>query len=279
MVIFVVRPGTARSRLPSLDPTAIVAIIPARFHSTRLPGKALADIGGHPMIEHVYRRVARAPSVAHVIVATDDGRILSAVESFGGAGMLTRADHASGTDRLAEVVRDLPCSIAVNVQGDEPLVEPDMIEEALAPIVANRDVAMSTLRRRITDPEELENPNVVKVVVDQQDDALYFSRSPIPHARRSAQPPPPAYKHIGLYAYRREFLLMLTALPQTPLELAESLEQLRALEHGCRIRAVETQHDSLGVDTPADLDRVRRIVTAGGLHAASAHRQGAHAPR
>lgn len=240
------------------DSGAVVAIIPARYQSSRLPGKALAEIGGRPMIEHVYRRAEAAASVSSVIVATDDHRIVEAVRAFGGAVCLTAPNHPSGTDRLAEVAAGLRCRIVVNVQGDEPLIDPAMIDAAVDPLLTDTGVVMSTLRRRIDDPGDVENPHVTKVVVDCSGYALYFSRSPIPHVRRDS-PPTPAWQHIGLYVYRRELLLRLAALPPTPLERAESLEQLRALEHGIRVLAVETTHDSIGVDTPEDLDRVRRL--------------------
>ena len=212
------------------------------------------------MIEHVYRRTAAAPSVGAVVVATDDARVAAAVEGFGGVARLTRSSHLSGTDRLAEVAVDLSCEIVVNVQGDEPLVEPEMIEEVLEPLSRDASLQMSTLRRAISDHADYMNPNLVKVVVDRDGNAMYFSRAPIPHARGGAMT---AYAHIGLYAYRRSFLLAYARLQPTPLELAESLEQLRALEHGFRIRTVETRYDSIGVDTPEDLERVRRLVTAG----------------
>jgi len=243
----------------------IVVIIPARYDSTRLPGKALADLGGRPLIEHVYRRAASAPSVDAVVVATDDSRIVEAVHAFGGVARMTRRTHRSGTDRLAEVAEDLPCDIVVNVQGDEPLIDPSVIEEAIAPLESDPALQMTTVRRRITDDAEYVNPHVVKVVVDADGNALYFSRSPIPFVRVPAAAlanPAPAYKHLGLYAYRRSFLLAFARLQPTPLETAESLEQLRALEHGFRIRTVETRHDSIGVDTPEDLERARRLVAA-----------------
>lgn len=212
------------------------------------------------MIEHVYRRAAAAHSVQAVVVATDDGRIAAAVEGFGGIVRMTRSSHQCGTDRLAEVAEDLSCEIVVNVQGDEPLIEPEMIEEAIEPLHADATLHISTLRRRITNSADYTDPHVVKVVVDRDGTALYFSRSPIPHARDGAAAA--AYRHIGLYAYRRSFLLAFARLQPTPLELAESLEQLRALENGFRIRTVETRYDSIGVDTPEDLERVRRLVTA-----------------
>jgi 3-deoxy-manno-octulosonate cytidylyltransferase (CMP-KDO synthetase) len=214
------------------------------------------------MIEHVYRRAASAPSVNAVVVATDDVRIASAVERFGGIARLTRSSHRTGTDRLAEVAEDLPCDIVVNVQGDEPLIEPQVIEDVIAPLEADPTLQMSTVRRRIIDEAEYTNPHVVKVVVDADGTALYFSRSPIPFARDGSRGAVGAYKHVGLYAYRRSFLLAFARLQPTPLEMAESLEQLRALEHGFRIRTVEIQHDSIGVDTPEDLERARRLVAA-----------------
>lgn len=217
------------------------------------------------MVEHVYRRAAAAPSVGAVVVATDDTRIASAVESFGGIARMTRSSHRSGTDRLAEVAEDLSCEIVVNVQGDEPLIDPRMIEDAIAPLHADPTLQMSTVRCRITDAAEYTNPHVVKVVIDADGNALYFSRAPIPFRRAPEErvdASDPIFKHVGLYVYRRSFLLAFARLQPTPLEIAESLEQLRALEHGFRIRTVESQHESIGVDTPEDLERVRRLVAA-----------------
>jgi 3-deoxy-manno-octulosonate cytidylyltransferase (CMP-KDO synthetase) len=212
------------------------------------------------MIEHVYARASAAASVASVLVATDDERIVEAVRAFGGVACLTSPDHQSGTDRLAEVAAGMSCDIVVNVQGDEPLIEPAMIDEAVRPLLDDPRLPMSTLRRRIADRAELDNPNVTKVVVDRDGYALYFSRAPIPYVRRGA-PAAPAWRHVGLYVYRRDCLLRLAALEPTALERSECLEQLRALEHGIRILAVETAHDSIGVDTPEDLDRVRRMLS------------------
>ncbi len=209
------------------------------------------------MIEHVYRRAADARSVSSIIVATDDERIASAVRAFGGDVRMTSASHQSGTDRIAEVARAIECDLIVNVQGDEPLLQPAMIDEAVSAFDGDPSLAMSTLRRRIDDPAELLNPNVTKVVVDRHDYALYFSRAPIPHVRSGARPAD-AWRHVGLYVYRRACLLELAALPVTALERSEALEQLRALEHGIRIKALETRYDSVGVDTPDDLERVRR---------------------
>ena len=213
------------------------------------------------MVQHVYERAAQAPGVAAVLVATDDPRVADAVAAFGGRAVMTRADHPSGTDRLAEVAATLECDIVVNVQGDEPLLPPAMIGEALAPF-ADPAVRMTTLRRPFTEAGEALDPNVVKVVVDCHGDALYFSRLPIPYGRNTGTHLVEGIvsKHIGLYAYRRDFLLHLATLPPTPLEQAEALEQLRVLEHGYRIRVAVTSHDSCGVDTPADLERVRRLV-------------------
>jgi 3-deoxy-manno-octulosonate cytidylyltransferase (CMP-KDO synthetase) len=211
------------------------------------------------MIEHVYRRASAATSVSSVLVATDDERILEAVRAFGGVACLTSADHQSGTDRLAEVAAELGSEIIVNVQGDEPLIDPAMIDEAIEPLLVDPMVLMSTLRRRIDDPDDLANPNVVKVVVDRDGYALYFSRAPIPYTRAGA-PPAPAWRHVGLYVYRRDCLLQLASMPRTALEASEALEQLRALENGIRILAVETNYDSIGVDTPDDLERVRRLI-------------------
>jgi 3-deoxy-manno-octulosonate cytidylyltransferase (CMP-KDO synthetase) len=236
-----------------------IAIIPARYQSTRLPGKALADIAGRPMIEHVYRRASAARSVSRVIVATDDRRIVEAVEAFGGEVRLTSASHQSGTDRLAEVAASLDCDLVVNVQGDEPVLAPETIDAAVLPFAGSPSLEMSTLRRRVADAEELRNPNVTKVVVDRDGFAMYFSRAPIPFTR-AGQPEAPAWAHVGMYVYRRETLLRLAALPPTALERAEALEQLRALEHGIRIKAIETTHDTIGVDTPEDLARVRALL-------------------
>jgi 3-deoxy-manno-octulosonate cytidylyltransferase (CMP-KDO synthetase) len=256
MLLFVVH---ARDSVPALH---TVAVIPARFASSRFPGKPLALIDGRPMIEHVYRRAAASTLVAQVIVATDDLRIAAAVQQFGGEVRMTRDDHFSATDRLAEVAATLDCDIVVNVQGDEPLIDPNSINEAVAPFSADPSLQITTLYHRISEPDELANPNIVKVVVDRGGYALYFSRAPIPHVRDPRGGWPPLYRHVGLYAYRRSALLVMASLEPTPLERAESLEQLRALEHGIRIKAVETRYDSLGVDTPADLEHVRRLIAA-----------------
>jgi 3-deoxy-manno-octulosonate cytidylyltransferase (CMP-KDO synthetase) len=247
----------------TLPPPQIVAVIPARYDATRLPGKPLADIDGRPMIEHVCRRAASARGVDAVVVATDDDRIAAAVRTFGGIAVMTRPAHRTGTDRIAEVAADLPCEIILNVQGDEPLIEPSSIEAVIAPLLQDPMLEMSTACAAISDPSHYDDPNVVKVVKDRAGRALYFSRSPVPFIRiPDPGSPIPVYKHLGLYGYRRTFLLKFATLPQTPLERAESLEQLRALEHGYRIHTVETQYDSIGVDTPEDLERVRHHFVA-----------------
>jgi 3-deoxy-manno-octulosonate cytidylyltransferase (CMP-KDO synthetase) len=242
-----------------LTESSVVAIIPARYQSTRLPAKPLADIAGRPMIEHVYRRASEARSVTGVIVATDDERIARAVEAFGGAAVMTRLDHVTGTDRLAEVAASLSCRVVVNVQGDEPLVEPAVIDAVVQPLLDDEQLEMATACRPLRSPDEFANPAVVKVVHDLSGRALYFSRAPIPHERDAGGlAPAMARAHVGLYAYRRDVLIRLAALPAVELERTESLEQLRALAHGIGIHVVETRHHSIGVDTPEDLARVRQ---------------------
>jgi 3-deoxy-manno-octulosonate cytidylyltransferase (CMP-KDO synthetase) len=238
-----------------------VAIIPARYHSTRLPGKVLALIGGRPMICHVAERAGQARGLAGVIVATDDARVAAAVADTGARVVMTRADHPSGTDRLAEVARELAAEIVVNVQGDLPLLDPRMVEQLVARLGAEPDLPMGTLATPIRDEEEWRSPHVVKVVVGADGRALYFSRSPIPHDRdrsRGAAEPFGA-RHIGMYAYRRPVLLRLAALPPSPLERRERLEQLRALEHGIAIGVVEWTAAGrvIEVDTADDLARAR----------------------
>lgn len=224
-----------------------IAIIPARFGSTRFPGKPVVEIAGKTLIEHVYRRVEKAGLVNRIVVATDDARIARAVERFGGEAVMTRSDHTSGTDRLAEVADRLPAdALVVNVQGDEPLIEPSAIDQAV--IAALRgDAEMVTLMTRL-DPSERNDPNRVKVVAGRNGLALYFSRAPIPSEGT-------CFLHLGLYVYRVNFLKKFAKLERTPLEIAERLEQLRALEHGYRIRVVEVESESWGIDTAADLKK------------------------
>jgi len=236
----------------------VVAIIPARYASTRFPGKPLVDIAGKPMIQRVYERTLQASSVGRVIIATDDARIFDAVTAFGGEAQMTRDDHPSGTDRLAEVASRIDADLVVNVQGDEPLIDPEMIDAAVAPLLADASIVMGTLSTALTDPAEYRSPNVVKVVTDRAGFALYFSRAAIPCGRDlpAGDIPPQTAKHVGLYVYRRDFLIAYPTLPETPLEQLEKLEQLRALEHGHRIRVVATDRVSIGVDVPEDVDKV-----------------------
>ena len=235
----------------------VLCVIPARFASTRLPGKPLKDIAGKPMVVRVYERASQAGLVDETLVATDDERIKDAVEAAGGRAMLTRADHATGTDRLAEVAEAYPqVDLIVNVQGDEPLIEPGLIDQLAGLFADEPDLQMATVKTEMKDVDEQRNPNNVKVVCDKAGYALYFSRSLMPYPRKGGCP---VYKHIGIYAYRREFLLKYAKMEPTPLEKAESLEQLRALENGFRIKVVETKASFVGVDTPEDLERVNEI--------------------
>jgi len=244
----------------------VVAVIPARYSSTRFPGKPLVPIHGKPMIQWVYERTCRARLVDRVIVATDDQRIADAVTAFSGEFCMTSDQHPTGTDRLAEVAGKLDAELIVNVQGDEPLIDPVMIDQAIQPLLDDDSIKMGTLAAPVTSPEEYRNPNVVKVVVDRQGFALYFSRAPIPHDRDHSTGPVPstARKHIGLYVYRREFLLKYASLAETELEQLEKLEQLRALEHGVPIRVVDTTAGCIGVDTPEDLARIEELLRQGG---------------
>jgi len=211
------------------------------------------------MIQHVYERAKQAESLTRVVIATDDRRILETAEAFGALARLTRSDHPSGTDRVAEVAAVENADIVVNIQGDEPLIEPSAIDSAVRGILEAPGVRMSTLKKRIEDPHELADPNVVKVVTDGAGNALYFSRFPVPFDRQGDSD---HFKHIGLYVYRSAFLLEYPRLPVGPLEKAERLEQLRALENGYSIRVVETAFESLGVDTPDDLERVSQLLEA-----------------
>jgi 3-deoxy-manno-octulosonate cytidylyltransferase (CMP-KDO synthetase) len=247
-----------------LTESSVVAIIPARYQSTRLPAKPLADIAGRPMIEHVYRRASAARTVTAVVVATDDQRIAAAVETFGGIAVMTRGDHPSGTDRLAEVAASLACGIVVNVQGDEPLLDPAVIDAVVRPMIETPSLEVSTACRPLRTIDEFVNPNVVKVVRDLRGRALYFSRAAMPFSRDTPQAAPAAARvHVGVYAYRRQVLLRLAALAPVELERLEALEQLRALAHGIGIHVVDTDYHSIGVDTPEDLARARQwLLTA-----------------
>jgi 3-deoxy-manno-octulosonate cytidylyltransferase (CMP-KDO synthetase) len=247
--------------------SGVVVVIPARYESTRLPGKPLADLHGQPMIQRVYERARLARDVDRVVVATDDERIRAAVAAFGGEVVMTHRAHRTGTDRIAEVAASLDAEVIVNVQGDLPLLDPAMVEAAVAPLRDEGGLPMATIKTAIHSHAELENPNVVKVVTDRDGYALYFSRSPLPcHRDGAARGGPLGHKHIGLYAYRRDFLLSFARLSPTPLEQAEQLEQLRALEWGFRIRVAEVAAASIEVDTPADLDRARAALAGPAAH-------------
>lgn len=250
------------------QPPKATAIIPARYASTRFPGKPLALLKGLPMIQHVCHQVSKAETVGQVIVATDDMRIADTVKGFGGEVAMTRVDHPTGTDRLAEVAERLDAELIVNVQGDEPLINPRMIDQAVQPMLDNPKLKMGTLASRIDQIEDFYSPNVVKVVKDNDGLALYFSRAPIPWPR-DLSPEELAesladvalYRHIGLYVYRRDFLLGYPKMPMTPLEELESLEQLRALEAGIKLHVAETEFSCHGVDTPEDLERVSQLMS------------------
>ena len=243
----------------------VVAVIPARYASTRFPGKPLIDLGGKPMIVHVLHRVQQAKLIDRVLVATDDERIRSAVESAGGEAVMTDSSLASGTDRVQAAVQGIPCDVVANVQGDEPLIEPEQIDEAIRILLDDESVQMGTLVHQLSNLEDLFNPNVAKVVLDQQGYALYFSRSVVPFIREQDRLEEglnvhPFYKHVGLYVYRKAFLKQYAGWQPTALEIAEKLEQLRALENGVRIKTAITRWEPVCVDTPEDAERVRHMM-------------------
>jgi 3-deoxy-manno-octulosonate cytidylyltransferase (CMP-KDO synthetase) len=236
-----------------------ICVIPARYGSTRLPGKPLALIGGKPMIEWVYSRTSQARFIDDVIVATDDQRILDSVTAFGGKCVLTDPAHPSGTDRVAEAVGPVDCAVIINVQGDEPFIESDEIDMLARMMLDNPEVGMGTLVRTAEISDGFDDPKTAKVVVDSENNALYFSRSPIPYWReeKNGKPPDTYIQQVGVYAFRRETLLRFVSWPPSPLEKCEKLEQLRALENGVRIRVVETPYSHFSVDRPEDLKRAR----------------------
>jgi len=252
----------------------VVAIIPARYASKRFPGKPLVPIAGKPMIQRVWERSILAERIDEVVVATDDERIVKTVEGFGGKAFMTSQSHESGTERSAEASEKMDAQIIVNVQGDEPLIDPKSLDAVIEPFIDDEALGMSTLKFPLESYPEFKNPNVVKVVCDEQDNALYFSRSPIPCYRhqsgllerweqegkrpRELQPAP--MKHIGVYAYRTEFLQAVSRMPKTHLELAERLEQIRALAWGFRIKAVSAKADSVSVDVPEDVKKVEALI-------------------
>ncbi|MET9532514.1 MULTISPECIES: 3-deoxy-manno-octulosonate cytidylyltransferase [unclassified Streptomyces] len=230
-------------------------VIPARYGSTRLPGKVLCDIAGRPMIEHVWRRAMRARSLEHVLIATDDERVAAICTGFGAEVAMTSPAHISGTDRVAEATAGRGADIVVNIQGDEPLLDPDWIDQLALGLLENPDSVMATLASPISDHQQVNDPGVVKVVFDATGRALYFSRSPIPYERHDT--PVTRYQHIGLYAYRTSFLTQYTRLPPAPLEQAEGLEQLRALHHGHRIHVITVEGEHTAIDTLHDLQQLR----------------------
>lgn len=247
----------------------ISAIIPARYGSTRFEGKPLADILGKPMIQRVYEGVCESKLIDEVIIATDDQRILEAVQGFGGKAVMTSPDHPTGSDRVAEVAQKLRSQIIANIQGDEPLIKGSVIDKAIRPLLADETISISTLMTQIDEVKDWLNPHIVKVVVDQKNFALYFSRSPIPfprdlhierlesHPFGTRKPlPRRIFKHIGIYVYPRKFLLRFSKMRPTPLEKLEKLEQLRALENGCRIKVTAVNYEPICVDTPEDLQKV-----------------------
>ncbi len=244
--------------------TEVIAIIPARYQSNRFPGKPLALIAGKPMIQHVVERAMKVKLLSRVVVATDDQRIGDCVAGFGGEYVLTRPDHVTGSDRLAEAAELLGISehdVVVNIQGDQPLFPEEVIEQVAMPLVEDPALPMSTLIYKIVRPEEITDPNHVKTVFDRDYNALYFSRAPVPFQRNPEDAETPTYyKHLGFYAYRKGFLLSFVALPEGEWERFEKLEQLRALEYGYKIRVVLTEYDSIEVDTPEDLVRVEEYL-------------------
>ncbi len=233
-----------------------IGVIPARYESSRFPGKALADLLGKPLIQYVWEEALKARSLEDLLVATDDERILKTVQAFGGRAVITARGHKSGTDRLTEVVNPIDAQIVVNIQGDEPLIRPAMIDRLVECLLHEPEIPMASVIRKIEDMHDLVDPNVVKVVKDKDNYALYFSRSAIPHLRSAGSAV--FYKHLGLYAYTKDFLFTFTNLSVGELEAAEKLEQLRALEHGYKIKLVETDIDAIGVDTPEDLEKVKQ---------------------
>lgn len=240
----------------------IIGVIPARFGSTRLKGKPLKDICGKPMIQHVYERVCESKLIERVIVATDDERISDVVKDFGGEVVITSINHPTGSDRVAEVIQNIDCNIVVNIQGDEPLIMPEIIDEITMALVTNNEIEISTGAYQVLEEKMFHDPNLVKVVTDNNNFALYFSRSLIPYPRQSKTLE--VFEHIGIYAFKKEFLLKYIQFEDTPLSITESLEQLKVLENGYKIKVVKTKLDykAVSVDTEDDLKEVRRIVEA-----------------
>ncbi|MDP2941537.1 MAG: 3-deoxy-manno-octulosonate cytidylyltransferase [Candidatus Omnitrophota bacterium] len=237
----------------------VIGVIPARYSSTRFEGKVLADILGKPMLQHVWERAKQAMVLDDLVIACDDERVANAAKKFGAKVILTAKAHTCGTDRISEVVNPLDVRVVINIQGDEPLVHPTMINSVARALLDDKSLAMATIIKETKDPKDIADPNVVKVVVDKNNFALYFSRAPIPFpAPNSLVKSPLYYKHIGLYGYTKDFLFTYKNLPVSNLEKIECLEQLRVLEEGFRIKVIETKYETVGVDTPEDLETVKQ---------------------
>ena len=238
-----------------------IGVIPARYDSKRFAGKILADICGKPMVQHVWERAKKALLLDEVIIACDEDNVFRTACEFGANCVMTAKGHLSGSDRITEVVASIDTKVVVNIQADEPLIEPLMIDRLVETLLSDNSINMATIIKQIDDVEEINDPNIVKVVVDKNNFALYFSRAAIPYQAATAEVNPVYYKHIGLYVYTKDFLFTYKNIPASSLEKAESLEQLRVLEEGCRIKVIETKFDNIGVDTPGDLERVQKILS------------------
>ncbi|MFH1201882.1 MAG: 3-deoxy-manno-octulosonate cytidylyltransferase [Candidatus Omnitrophota bacterium] len=238
----------------------VIGVIPARYGATRFEGKVLADILGRPMIQHVWEQAKKARLLNDLVIAADDERIINAAKKFSAKTVLTAKGHTSGTDRLTEVVNQLDVKIVVNIQADEPLINPTIIDRLAGVLLDDPNIYIASVIKKIKSKDQIKDPNVVKVVVDRQGFALYFSRAAIPHCQDDKKSGAVYYKHLGLYAYTKDFLFTYTNLPQSALEKSEHLEQLRALENGYRIKVIETEYDSIGVDTKEDLELVKKIL-------------------
>ena len=244
----------------------VIGVIPARYSSTRFEAKVLADIFGKPMIQHVWERAKLAKTLDDLMIACDDEKVAEVARGFGAKVVLTAKGHASGTDRIIEVVNPVDVKVVINIQGDEPLIHPMMIDTVANAILGEKNVSMATLMRKIENEKDITDPNVVKVVADKNNFALYFSRAPIPfHAQNSDLKSPVYYKHIGLYGYTKDFLFTLRNLPVSSFERTEKLEQLRVLQEGYRIKVIETKYDTVGVDTPEDLEKVKQFMQKNGV--------------
>jgi len=245
-----------------MDPSQVVIVIPARYGSTRLPGKPLVSLAGKPMVQRVFERAKLAKTAGRVIVATDDERVVSKVQEFGGEARMTRVDHRTGTERIAEVAAHVDGQVFVNVQGDEPLLDPTAVDVAVTTLLEDPAAAIATVAVPIRTPADIMDPNVVKTVLDFDENALYFSRAPIPWVRDSAHKTHARHlKHLGLYVFQRDALLEYPTLPQGELERLEQLEQLRWMENGWKIRVAEVEYDALSVDVPEDVERVEKLLS------------------